>query len=458
MTEDKNYKAIKSVIEYYDDIDYMLKNSLSVYDQALYYLRQEYFRCRDLNWTETPKYPSKNKLVDLVKETEEFKKSAGKFDYNAKKYAVWQALTAWKSYINELKDFKEHPEKYNGIPQMPKYKHRTKKYNKFIIDFTRFRGNKEDEIIIPCCGNRVSIKIPKHIKKEWIVQIEINYRNGRYFVSFIYDDDLANNIRIHEHENYGKLDESKRLSLDLGVKNIVAGMTLGLDNDESFIIRGNYIKNFINNIIDKVAIAQSDIMKYEDKNLTKISKKNGELVICKQSNYLNELWTKYNNVMFNFVHNLSNMIIDYCLDNCMGTIVVGYNENWKQHVNMGKQNNKLFCHVPHSRIIHTLKQKCKESGIKIIIVEESYTSKCDHLAFEEMKHHDVYLGKRVKRGMFMSSIPYKNHKHKMIHGDINGCIGMLRKAKLITDAELISLRERGDIVSPKCVKLRGFSY
>ena len=104
-----------------------------------------------------------------------------------------------------------------------------------------------------------------------------------------------------------------------------------------------------------------------------------------------------------------------------------------------------------------LKYKCAEVGIKLLTTEESYTSKCDHLAFESMEHHDKYLGRRVTRGMFKSSVPYKNHKHKMIHADINGCIGMLRKVNLISDAELIGLRNRGDIVAPKRWKLRGFN-
>ena len=45
----------------------------------------------------------------------------------------------------------------------------------------------------------------------------------------------------------------------------------------------------------------------------------------------------------------------------------------------------------------------KSVGINVIITEESYTSKVDHFAGEEMCKHDKYLGKRVKRGLFKSS-------------------------------------------------------
>ena len=61
------------------------------------------------------------------------------------------------------------------------------------------------------------------------------------------------------------------------------------------------------------------------------------------------------------------------------------------------------------------------AGIEIKVPEEAYTSKCDHLALEPMRHHGIYLGKRVKRGLFQSSTG------KLINADINGGIGIARK-------------------------------
>ena len=66
-------------------------------------------------------------------------------------------------------------------------------------------------------------------------------------------------------------------------------------------------------------------------------------------------------------------------------------------------------------------------GINLIIHEESYTSKCDALALEDVKQHDTYLGKRVKRGLFQSSIG------KLINADVNGSLNILRK--VVGDSE-----------------------
>jgi len=69
-------------------------------------------------------------------------------------------------------------------------------------------------------------------------------------------------------------------------------------------------------------------------------------------------------------------------------------------------------------------------GINLIINEESYTSKCDSLALEEIKKHEAYLGKRIKRGLFQSSIG------KLINADVNGSLNILRK--VVNDSEIIS--------------------
>ena len=60
-------------------------------------------------------------------------------------------------------------------------------------------------------------------------------------------------------------------------------------------------------------------------------------------------------------------------------------------------------------------------GINVIEKEEAHTSKVDHLAYETLEHHEVYLGKRVKRGLFQSSTG------KLLNADINGATGIARK-------------------------------
>ena len=73
------------------------------------------------------------------------------------------------------------------------------------------------------------------------------------------------------------------------------------------------------------------------------------------------------------------------------------------------------------KLFKMLEYKCKRIGIKLVQQEESYTSKCDALSFEEVKRHDTYKGSRIKRGLFLSSIG------KVLNADINGALNILRK-------------------------------
>ena len=121
------------------------------------------------------------------------------------------------------------------------------------------------------------------------------------------------------------------------------------------------------------------------------------------------------------IHKASRWIIDYCISNNIGSIVVGLNKGWKQNIELGKKNNQKFVEIPFSKLIDKITYKGKLVGIDVQTTEESYTSKVDHLAFEALEKQDSYLGKRKKRGLFQSSA------NKLINADVNGAIGIGRK-------------------------------
>lgn len=113
--------------------------------------------------------------------------------------------------------------------------------------------------------------------------------------------------------------------------------------------------------------------------------------------------------------------MNYCINNNIGRLVIGLNKGWKNRISLGKKMNQKFVEIPFSNLIDKISYKCKLVGINFQVNEESYTSKVDHLAFEKLGKHDVYLGERKKRGLFQSSIG------KLLNADINGAIGIGRK-------------------------------
>ena len=102
-------------------------------------------------------------------------------------------------------------------------------------------------------------------------------------------------------------------------------------------------------------------------------------------------------------------------------LVIGNNKNWKQNINIGKRNNQNFVSVPHSKLTTQLTYKAQLAGIKVVITEESYTSKCSFLDLEPIKKHTSYLGKRIKRGLFQSNKGY------LYSADVNGSLNIGRK-------------------------------
>ena len=75
-----------------------MEDSLSIYDQALYYQRKEYFIGRNNN--EKYKVYSFKELWNLVKLTPAYKDS--KLDIGPKTYAIRQVSQNWRDYMIEI--------------------------------------------------------------------------------------------------------------------------------------------------------------------------------------------------------------------------------------------------------------------------------------------------------------------------------------------------------------------
>ncbi len=216
------------------------------------------------------------------------------------------------------------------------------------------------------------------------------------------------------------------MGIDLGLNNFVTA----IDNQaKPFIIKGGGVKS-INQWFNKLkahyqAKAKTSNNRFWTKRLGKLA-----------------LWRECK--LNNFMHKASRYVVEHCLKNGISTIVVGNNDGWKQKLRLGKRTNQNFTNIPYESFINKLAYKGALAGITLHTTEESYTSKCDHLANESMQHHDSYLGKRVKRGLFKSSTG------KALNADINGAIGILRK--VFPDA-VKTLRDSGVVFTPVKISL-----
>jgi putative transposase len=88
---------------------------------------------------------------------------------------------------------------------------------------------------------------------------------------------------------------------------------------------------------------------------------------------------------------------------------------------MSKKVNQNFISIPYNSFLHKLTYKLNKIGIEVILNEELYTSKCSFFDNEEIKKHNVYKGKRVKRGLF------KTEQRLLINADVNGSLNIFKK-------------------------------
>ena len=65
-------------------------------------------------------------------------------------------------------------------------------------------------------------------------------------------------------------------------------------------------------------------------------------------------------------------------------------------------------------IVGEVQKLCREKGGVLVELNEAYTSKCSFLDNEEICKHEIYKGKRVMRGLFLSQ------NKKALNADING--------------------------------------
>jgi putative transposase len=97
------------------------------------------------------------------------------------------------------------------------------------------------------------------------------------------------------------------------------------------------------------------------------------------------------------INKLINLLITTYSDKKV--FIIGYNHGWKIKVNLSKNINRIFYEIPYKRIILKLDEKLKSLDKKMVITEESYTSKCDSLNLEKIGKKDNYDGERKNRGL-----------------------------------------------------------
>ena len=271
-------------------------------------------------------------------------------------------------------------------------------YTTLVIGFVRLNGNK---LILPFSNSfkkthkPVEIAIPPVLLDKKIKEIRIMPKsNARFFeIQYIYKAE-----RVQRN-----LNTNNALALDLGINNLVTAVS---SNGKSFIIDERRLKSIIRD---------------------------------------------HNNKVNDYMNKTARKVLDYCINNDIGTLVVGYNETFQRNSHIGKQNNQNFVNIPYGQLRNKLEYLCELNGIVFVKQEESYTSKSSFWDRDDIPVYNAdnpreyqFSGNRVHRGL------YKTASGKTFNADVNGALNIMRKSSVV---DMNILYSRGEVDTPIRIRI-----
>lgn len=301
----------------------------------------------------------------------------------------------WTSYFEACKAYEEDPSKFLGHPKLPKYKDKVQGRNILIYtDQAISKPALKQGLIQPSL-------LPIHVKTKHksVNQVRIVPRHGYYVVEVIYE----------RQEVQVSVDPTLYAGIDVGVNNLIAMVS----NKAGFVpvlVNGRPIKS---------------INQYYNKRKAQLQQKRGATGTTKR---MQRLTNKRNRRINHYLHAASKQIIALLVRESIGTLIIGKNPEWKQDINLGTRNNQTFVQIPHACFITMLSYKAQLVGIRVILTQESYTSKASFLDRDPIPDYDpdrtdkpMFSGKRVKRGLYRAS------GKRFINADVNGAYNIARK-------------------------------
>lgn len=367
----------------------------NLYNQVLYYYRQSIFGKIE--------YFSEFELTGLFAEfcEENYKALPAQTSQQVIKL-LFKNIKSWQK---ARKEYLKNPSKFLGRPKIPNYKKETS-----ICIFTNQQAKlKNGYISFPKITQLPALKT----RVNNICQVRIIPNSDHFTIEVVYEKKEVS------AQNYN----GKWMGIDLGMNNLATCIT----NDSATIYNGKPLKA-VNHFYNK---RKSKLQAKLPKN--KFSTKR-----------IQRLTNSRNNKIQNYIHQISYKIVKQAENEGITKIIIGNNKNWKQEINLGKNTNRNFVSIPHSALIEKIKYKGLMAGIEVAITQEAYTSKCSALDLESICKHEIYVGRRKKRGLF------ETKNGLLINADVNGACNI---ARLVAGNEIISDSVKSVVSAPKVVNI-----
>ena len=414
------YLTVKQQVKHLSKEDYRTLRDLchiakNLANQAIYNIRQYYFA--------EGEYLNYEKNYALLKDSENYKI----LNSNMAQQILKEVDCSFKSFFGLLKLAKKGKYALKDC-KLPRYLPK-EGFTTLVIGFVRLNGNK---LIIPFSNmykkshSPIEVTIPPILVDKHIKEIRIIPKaNARFFeIQYTYKTECVQR----------NLNQNNALAIDLGINNLATCVT---NTGESFIIDGRKLKS-INQWFNKKNARLQGIK--DKQGFGKCTTNRQKAIARDRNNKVNDYMSK-----------AARIIINYCIANDIGTLVVGYNETFQRGSNLGKQTNQNFVSIPYGRLRDKLQYLCELNGIAFIKQEESYTSKASFWDKDSIPVYNAdnpqeyeFSGNRIHRGM------YETKDGITFNADVNGALNILRKSSVVS---LETLYSRGDVDTPVRIRV-----
>lgn len=416
----KIYLVIKQQLKHLSKDEYLnlkrlCRTSKDLINQAIYVNRQ-YFFCEG-------KYLGYPKTYVALKDSDNYKI----LNSNMAQQSMKLVDEMFKSFKSLLKLVKKKRYDIRSV-RIPNYLPKDG-YAPLLIQQFNIRGG---FFVLPYSKrydaehSKVSIKVPTILADKEVKYIRIIPINRAKFFEIQYTYKVA--------EEQRELNDKKALAIDFGINNL---MTCVTEDGKTFIVDGKRLKS-INQWYNK---QNAKLQSIKDKQ--KYGKKctNRQLRAARKRNLR----------VNDYISKACRLVINYCIENHIKTIVCGYNVTFTKSPNIGKQNNQNFLNIPFGKIRSKFEYLSKLYGLNYVEQEESYTSKASFLDKDKIPVYNEdnpkeyeFSGKREKRGLYQTLNGYR------LNADVNAAANILRKSKVVP---LDGLYCRGELDTPLRIRI-----
>lgn len=386
----------------------LMRSAKSLYNQALYNVRRYYI--------ENKQYLTYEENYKLLSNTSEHYRilntSLGQAVIRKVDEAMKAFLGSLKSSVAQKVRLPRYIDKngyYSLIDRMvykPHAKHYAlprgnfiKKISNQLLNMTNQLDNSTKKELAVFEGLNLQIETPKCIQNKQIKEITIKEK---------YDGKYIEVIHTYIDEQTKEINENKKtetMSIDFGYNNLAY---CALSNGNHLHIDGLKLKSMNQRYHKRIAYLAS-------------TRPNQSILTRRMISQME----KRNNQMTYGIHKAARLIIDHAIKEHVGSIMIGYNEGFKD-IRLSDQYNQMAKSIPIARLRDRIIYLAKSYEIETIVVDEAYTSKSSYIDKDELpkftdKEINCFSGKRVKRGMYVSKFGL------CINADLNAALNIMRK-------------------------------